>query len=382
MGLIPFLPVDDPTLLLSVDFGAASPVLPAGTTFTRSTVGKILNGTVMTEAAIDTPRYPTLTGFSKGYLAEISHSNRALYARDLSQSAVWVPTNMTATKTATGIDGVANAASTITATAANGLVSQSISDATSRARKHRFWVRRRTGTGTFSYSINGSSYVNVTLTSQWQEVVSTATYTNPVLQFRLATSGDAVDIDMVNNQDGAVLRSPIDTGATTLTCASDIMSIPFSAIPGLNLARGFTAVLELTPLDVLPNSAFNGFIGFQTAGSEFFGCRKRDFNQNVQTVGSTNATFGGLAESVGPLVGQTKNKIVISAKTGSILRVAANNTGTRESASVLSGSELANINRVTIGTGVGYNPADAIIHKVSFYGDYLSAADVNTYSKV
>ncbi|PAQ09742.1 hypothetical protein, partial [Mesorhizobium temperatum] len=81
-----------------------------------------------------------------GILTEDQRVNLALWGSDLT-NAVWVKTNITAAKTATGITGVANSATTLTATAANGTALQSITSA-SASRITYCWIKRRTGTGT------------------------------------------------------------------------------------------------------------------------------------------------------------------------------------------------------------------------------------------
>jgi hypothetical protein len=78
-------------------------------------------------------------------LVEEARTNLLLWSSDLTQAA-WTPTNLTAAKTATGPDGVANSASTLTATAANAFARQPITSA-SAARITSMFVKRRTGTG-------------------------------------------------------------------------------------------------------------------------------------------------------------------------------------------------------------------------------------------
>jgi hypothetical protein len=85
------------------------------------------------------------TGAARGLLIEEGRTNILLHSRDLSNAA-WVKTSATATLTATGLDGVSNSASVVTATAANGIVRQSIVSASS-ARITSLYIKRRTGTG-------------------------------------------------------------------------------------------------------------------------------------------------------------------------------------------------------------------------------------------
>jgi hypothetical protein len=72
--------------------------------------------------------------------------NVALYSNDLTQSADWTTSNVTAAKNLTGPDGVANSASTITAGANNGTILQSITLGSS-ARFQSAYVIRIAGSG-------------------------------------------------------------------------------------------------------------------------------------------------------------------------------------------------------------------------------------------
>jgi hypothetical protein len=83
-------------------------------------------------------------------LVEEARTNLCLYSDDFTNAA-WVKSNLTAAKTATGPDGVANSASTLTATAANATAQQDITSA-SAARITSMFVKRRTGTGAVTLS--------------------------------------------------------------------------------------------------------------------------------------------------------------------------------------------------------------------------------------
>jgi hypothetical protein len=158
-----------------------------------------------------------------GLRSEPAATNRVLWSRDLSNAA-WTKSNATATLTATGTDGAANSASVLTATGANATATQAITS-TSRARVLSIFLRRRTGTGTVETTIDGgTTWVARTLTSAWQRFQTTVTSTNPTIGVRIVTSGDAVDVDYVQEEDGAVATSPIPTFAATVTRTVDAPS--------------------------------------------------------------------------------------------------------------------------------------------------------------
>jgi hypothetical protein len=170
-----------------------------------------------------------------GLLAEPARTQLLTNVRDWSH-ADWVKSNMTCTKTATGADGVANAASTCTASANNGTAKQAFSGA-SVVRAGSFSVRRRTGSGTVSATIDdGTTWCDVTTAlfiamangCQWLRLQTygddardtagvcytgcgafSAALTSYGIGLRLGTSGDAVDVDFAQLEPGLWQTSPI-----------------------------------------------------------------------------------------------------------------------------------------------------------------------------
>lgn len=157
-----------------------------------------------------------------------TRTNRALWSRDLT-NGVWVASNASPTKTATGIDGSTNSASTVTASADGATILQAITH-TSTARTLSMFLRRRTGTGTVETTINGgTTWVERTLTSSWQRFTTTATLANPSVGIRIATNGDAVDVDVVQCEDGAFATSPHVTTTTATARAADAPTVTLGA---------------------------------------------------------------------------------------------------------------------------------------------------------
>ena len=152
----------------------------------------------------------------RGYLSEITRTNRCLWSRDLTDAA-WVATNITPLKNITGIDGVANSASRITADADNGTILQAIVNA-SVARVYSCWMKRITGTGAVNITLDNdttrtdvSSLIN---SSTWTLVQMIQTLANPTVGFKLAVSGDAVAVDMCQEEDNTLLGA--GSGASTI----------------------------------------------------------------------------------------------------------------------------------------------------------------------
>lgn len=201
-------------------------------------------------------------------------------ARDLSDAA-WVKTTMTCTKTATGVTGVSNSASTCTASAGNATVVQStvLSLAPYAVSVH---IRRRTGTGTVSVSSDGSTWFDITnwVSSSWKRVVPYETIgcaggrcidvpefggnaTNPIVAIKLATNGDSVDVDLAQVEQGTYATTPIDINGTNLGYRTrDRIALPII----YSTARGYSAGLTS---NVQGNQSSNSLLEIQSGPSSF-----------------------------------------------------------------------------------------------------------------
>jgi len=195
-----------------------------------------------------------------GFRREASATNNLLHSRDLSNAAWSTKTNITAAKTATGLDGIANTATTLTATAADAIILQPITLA-SAARCASAYVKRRTGTGTISFTQDGTNWTDITAqinSSTWSIVQITSTLANPSVGFKISTSGDAIDVDCVQNEAGSVATSPIVTTTATVTRNSD--SLTYQTASNWSDTAG-TAFVEVAPL-----AYSGGAIGSATNG--------------------------------------------------------------------------------------------------------------------
>jgi hypothetical protein len=157
---------------------------------------------------------------ARGTLLEGQRTDVVLFRRDLT-NAVWTKTDVTAAKDQTGIDGVGSSASSITATADGGTCLQAITLASS-ARFQTAYVKRLAGAGVIQMTMDGgSTWTTITVTGSWSRVaIPPQTLANPVVGFRIATSGDAIAVDIVQNENGSVATSPI---ATTTSAATRIL---------------------------------------------------------------------------------------------------------------------------------------------------------------
>jgi hypothetical protein len=152
------------------------------------------------------------------------------YEQTTLDGAIWSKQSVTVAKNQTGIDGVANAATSITATAANGTLIQPISLA-SGSRTASVYLKRITGTGNVQISLDGSTWSTVDLSStEWRRIVLSGTVTNPVVGIRLATNGDAVAMDYAQVEDGAFATTPILTTTASATRAVDSATLQVQAL--------------------------------------------------------------------------------------------------------------------------------------------------------
>jgi hypothetical protein len=137
----------------------------------------------------------------------------------------WRNTNITVAKNQTGIDGVANACSSLTATSANGTCIQTI-NLVSGSRTSSVYLKRITGTGNIQVTLDGTTYSTVELsTTEWRRIVLSGTVVIPTVGIRIVTSGDAVAMDFGQVEDGAFVTSPIMTTTATVTRSADVASM-------------------------------------------------------------------------------------------------------------------------------------------------------------
>jgi hypothetical protein len=232
---------------------------------------------------------------SNGLLIEEARTNRILWCRDATQ-ANWVSTNVTAAKDQTGIDGVANAASSLTATANDGTCIQTITLA-SGSRTGSVYLKRITGTGNVQVSLDGSTYSTVDLSaSEWRRIVLSGTVTNPTVGIKLAVSGDAVAMDYGQVEDGAFVTTPILTTTASVTRAEDITSISLDvSVSVLNFVSGsaivnfnpYTDRISATERNIISVGGVNGYLNFFNTTAGRFGLRAAGDVNN----GLSNAIF-------------------------------------------------------------------------------------------
>lgn len=119
--------------------------------------------------------------------------------RDLTDAS-WASVNITAAKNAANamISDSANLCSSLTATDANGTCLLTTTGGNIE-RVFQAYVRRKTGTGTI-YLEHGATETDITSllnTTEYVQVYNVVTANNPTVGFKIATSGDAIEVDVV-----------------------------------------------------------------------------------------------------------------------------------------------------------------------------------------
>jgi hypothetical protein len=215
-------------------------------TFTRASVAwtKLASG-LWGQVAIGIARSSylganTAAGAYGGYLSELAGVQLVTPTaaiRDMTDAS-WVKIGITAAKTATGIDGVPNACTTLTATAPGGTILQTLVAAAS-ARTYGVFLRRVSGSGTIVIQ-QGATTLDVT--AQINSVTKTrvqlnASILNVAYGIVMGSAGDVIEADfnqfepLTANQ---FASSPmVSAGAAR---AADTLSFPQAG--NLNLSQG------------------------------------------------------------------------------------------------------------------------------------------------
>lgn len=159
-------------------------------------------------------------------LLEPPRTNLCLQNRDMTQ-AVWTKTTCTAAKDQVGIDGAANSASKLTATAGNATCLQAITSG-SALRYQTAYLKRISGSGNIQMTQdNGSTWTTVAITTAWTRLTIPAqTLTNPTVGFRIVTNGDVIAVDGMQNELGSYPTSVLFTAASTVARTRDDLSFP------------------------------------------------------------------------------------------------------------------------------------------------------------
>jgi hypothetical protein len=165
-------------------------------TFTRASSGTFVDSAgVIQTATTDVPRFdhnPT-TGESLGLLVEEQRSNLCLRSEEFATSP-WSASNVTVTANQEVAPNGTTTADTLTATSANGTVTQPITT-TAIAMTFSVYLKRKTGTGNVDITTDGTTWVTQTISSTALTrciVTQTAVAGTSNPGVRIVTSGDEI----------------------------------------------------------------------------------------------------------------------------------------------------------------------------------------------
>ncbi len=202
----------------------------AGTFIDGETVTAVGGGTGVYRAASSTSSFFAVSGGTGTFSGLLTGTTSAATKTISASTLVWVASpTMTVSYTANGWDGAPNSATTLTAGAANNTILQTITG-TSAARSIGIGIKRRTGTGTISITLDGTNYTDVT--SQLNSITYTycllenVTVANPYIGVKISTSGDSVDVDAATLVSEVTTTMPILTTTATVNRTADALTLP------------------------------------------------------------------------------------------------------------------------------------------------------------
>lgn len=284
-------------------------------------------------------------------------------ARDLTD-ADWTPSNCTPLKDQTGVDGVANAASSLEATGANATILQAITSA-SAARITSAYVKRLAGTGTVNMTQdNGATWTAITLTSAWTRVnLAAVTSANPTIGFQIVTSGDKIAVDFVQHELGSWISSPLNAQESR---AADVLQESISFLP----TDEFTLYVAFTNgmLNVSGATGFAMEIGDQDIAGSSVNVRTHPSESIWQMVARTTAsdqTTSAIGGAQAPSIGDFFEIRIYKPASGDITWGVSKNGGTEATTTHAPGTWDAtwNLAKISYGcSGAGTYQGNLVMH--------------------
>lgn len=247
-------------LLADAGSGVVTTTLALGTgsaTFTRATTAaaRLSTGLWNLGVASGSPRsHYDPAGVYLGYLAEQAATQLILDPRDMTTANWTLGATLTRAKTANGMDGSANAATTLTggAVQATNTILQTVTAAAS-TRTYSCHIKRRTGTGVVEITQDGgSTWADITAqigASVFQLCQVSQSQLNAQMGLRIATNGDQIDVDCNQFEAGQTATTPIPSGGTR---NNDVLTYPiagnFSNTKGSAFAQVWLDHASSTPV--------------------------------------------------------------------------------------------------------------------------------------
>ncbi len=226
-------------------------------------------------------------------------------------NAAWTKTNMTCIKNAVGFDGVANAATTCTATADGATVVQAVTLG-SQSNVATIHVRSHVGSGTVGVTHDGTNYAEIAsyVIASFKRVVPFETVgcaggrcihapaqyaisADPVIGLRLGTSGDSIVFDGAQIEAGLYPTTPIDVNGVNLGYRTG--DKPYTAI-SFDTSNGYSfGVTAVGAQNFASNVFAEAFSGASTFSSMYASSSSLLANYILSGAGPTATATSGSA---------------------------------------------------------------------------------------
>jgi hypothetical protein len=243
-GLLCHFPFRDNAV---ASFAAGARALSTETVDADGTFVKRWNG-LITQATANTARIE-----HTGVVCEGARTNLALFARSYTGTSAitsaWALTNgVVRGSSAVCHDGTTRTVNTFVATSASATIVQDCGTSASAKHSTGFWIKRKTGTGAVSITIdNGGTWTAVTVTASWTRVKrENITVANPDIGIKLTSSGDAVYLDYAQCEVGVRISSDIPTTSAAVARAAEDLEVDNTGEVHARAAAG-TIICAVTP---------------------------------------------------------------------------------------------------------------------------------------
>jgi hypothetical protein len=372
-----------------------------------SSAGKYVTTTAAAvyESRYELPREWDSAGACQGLLVEEARTNLCLRNRDLSNATVWTPGEVSAAQNATGIDGVANAATTVTGAAGSALhrMLQNITytaavytcSAFVKYTNHAFvqfltWdgtairyanfniqtgvAGNTSGNATSSITSVGNGWYRITMTSTGNYAAAAGevdfgfiSSNTDASQPSTALAGtENFIVDFVQVEAGAFVTSPIYTGSASVTRVIDNVGVSTRAAPDVNTACTIYAAFTLTGhsganprIVTLSDGTTNEFVIVDSTGAttargviDDGGVGQFSQTSTINTTGTAN-----------------KAAVAVELNNGAL---AANGTANAADTSMT----MPTVHTLHIGSGIGSNAITGYVRQVMSLPRRMSNADM------
>jgi hypothetical protein len=293
--------------------------------FTRATTARYFDQTyTMQTAASGAARFDWDVNHNPlGLFMEEARTNLCLRS-DAPNNASWTKTNTTGTaNTDTGPDGTLDYGS-LTASAANGTITQAITVVNGSTYVFSIDLKRKTGTGTINISTDGGTTWNAvavssTLTRFTQTQVASSTTMTVGVQ--IVTNGDAVVFGGAQLELGAFVTSRLSTAGSTTVRNRDQAAIALP-MPFFPTTMGLAYYIEVQPVNFVAGIRLAG-VSDGTPSNEIL--LTADATGIVTLAWAVNGTTVTLASTGFALSAGIVNKVAASVSPGNLL-LAVNGT--------------------------------------------------------